>query len=185
MNKTPFKLAFPRLFRIALSSNGSVADHWDLELASWSIIFRRLLKEEEILDFQALLGKIADRSILKDQDRRLCSLGGSGKFRVKSLTIHLSPSSPMDKMINKALWKCNSPRRVNIFVWIMLVGHLNVSSALQKKLLSSSLSPSIFPLRLQHEEDSQHLFFSCKYSANCWEILLLKFNLYWVFGGVL
>ncbi|TYK13424.1 myosin-binding protein 1-like [Cucumis melo var. makuwa] len=98
--------------RIALSSNGSVADHWDLELASWSIIFRRLLKEEEILDFQALLGKIADRSILKDQDRRLCSLGGSGKFRVKSLTIHLSPSSPMDKMINKALWKCNSPRRL-------------------------------------------------------------------------
>ena len=39
---------FPKLFRIALLHEGSVAAHWDSSTLSWSLVFRRLMKEEEI-----------------------------------------------------------------------------------------------------------------------------------------
>ena len=49
------KELFPSLFRIALLPLGSVADHWDHTTLSWSLSFRRSLKEEEIVAFGSLL----------------------------------------------------------------------------------------------------------------------------------
>ncbi|TYK31262.1 DENN domain and WD repeat-containing protein SCD1-like [Cucumis melo var. makuwa] len=45
----------PKLFRIALLPNGLVADHWDHLISSWSIIFHRLLEDDEILEYQDML----------------------------------------------------------------------------------------------------------------------------------
>ena len=50
-SEIPFNSAFPRLFKIAILPNGTVADHWDFSLVSWSVIFCRLLKNEEIVEF--------------------------------------------------------------------------------------------------------------------------------------
>lgn len=60
VDKISLKVCFPRLFKIASNPNGSVSEHWDLSTSSWSIFFKRLLKEEEIEDFQTLLGLISD-----------------------------------------------------------------------------------------------------------------------------
>ena len=68
--EVPFNILFPRLYRVALLPKGSVANPWDSSLASWSITFRRLLKEEEILEFQLLLRKIAAPVISDDFERK-------------------------------------------------------------------------------------------------------------------
>lgn len=80
--------------------------------------FRCLLEDEEIIGFQPLLGKIVDKIPYQNQDSRVWSLNGSWKFTVKSLTHHLSPSSPLYRSLYKAIWKSDSPRRVNILFWI-------------------------------------------------------------------
>ena len=67
----PFNIQFPRLYRIALLPKGSIAEHWDSDLNSWAISFRRLLKEEEIAEFQNLIGKISARIILEASDKRI------------------------------------------------------------------------------------------------------------------
>ena len=65
--------------------NGSVAAYWDKSTLSWSIIFKRLLKEEEISEFQQLLHLLSNRQVEDSMDRRIWSLDPSGKFSVKSL----------------------------------------------------------------------------------------------------
>lgn len=60
VNKVPFKVSFIKLFRIAFSPNGSVMEHWDPSTSSWSTVFRRLLKEDKIEEFQRLLNLISN-----------------------------------------------------------------------------------------------------------------------------
>lgn len=161
---------------------GLVSDHWDGNSSSWSIIFLRLLKDDETIEFQNLLSQISSRRVIEPFDRRWWSLEASESFLVKSLSIQLSPSLPLDKLLFKALWKTKSPRRVNILLWVTVFGQLNYSSILQRKLPSHSLSPSICPMCEAAKEDLQHLFFECSFVVQCWWHLFSFFKIAWVFG---
>lgn len=79
------------------------------------------------------------------------------KNMVKSLSKHSAASEVTDKAVYKGLWKSNSPKRVNILIWVMVFRTLNCSSVLQRKLPSHYLSPSICPLCPVASEDL-HLF---------------------------
>ncbi|XP_038903695.1 uncharacterized protein LOC120090219 [Benincasa hispida] len=174
---SPFNILFSSLFRITTLPNGSVADHWDNNIASWSITFRRSLKDEEVSAFQDLLRKIVSRSPSLSFDKRVWSISNNSQYTVKSLKNHLTPFSPLEKPIFSTIWKTKSPRRVNILIWIMLFGQLNVAEVLQKKQPTPSLSPTVCPFCLHHSEVSLHLFFTCPYSSWCWNKLLCFFNL--------
>ena len=115
---SPLKYLFTLLYRIALLPHGSVADHWDLDTLSWSLSFRRSLKEAEIAELQSLLSLLSSEKVFNYQDHKIGSIDHQGRFTIKSLSVHLHSVSPMDKCLFKALWKSNSPRRVNI-----LMGH--------------------------------------------------------------
>lgn len=128
ISQLPLKVSFPTLVRITNSPSGSVQDHWDSSSSSWSLSFRRLLKEEEIVDFQSLLQLISSKRVNENMDRCVWTLKASGSFSVKSLSRHLSVASPLEKQVRKALWKT---RRVNILVWILLFGKVNCSSVMQ------------------------------------------------------
>lgn len=117
--------------------------------------------------FPSLFEKFSIWRVLENFDKRIWSLQSTGKFLVKRLTAHLSPSSPLNKSLYKALWKTKSPRRVNVVQWIMIFGLLNCSYVMQGKFPSSCLSPSISLCKKEGKE-LQHLFFACTYSANCW-----------------
>ena len=58
VDKSPLNTLFLRLFRISLNKSRAIADFWDTSTSSWSINFRRALKEEEIVDFQTLLNLV-------------------------------------------------------------------------------------------------------------------------------
>ena len=103
--------------------------------------FRRLLKDEESLDFQHHTAVIANKLMLEGPDRRSWSLEPNGIFSVKSLAKHLSLPYPINHELEKSLWHTKSPRRVNITVWLTIFGSLNFAAVVQKKLPSHSLSP--------------------------------------------
>ena len=152
---------FPRLVRIALNPNGSVLDHRDSSTNSWSIYFRRLLNDEEILDFQTLLSQISSSQPTSFPDQRFWSLETSSSFSVNSLVKHISTSSPLKSSLYKRLWKFNSPRRINISIWIMLFGNLNCALLLQRMFSSQGFSPHACPLCVNNMENIQHLLFDC------------------------
>ena len=144
----PLKIQYTKLFKIALLPNGSVAAHWDSDTNSWSIVFQRLLKNEEIQEFQFLF-LLSSKRVAELEDRRVWYSNSLGHFSVKSLSTHLSPSSPLEKACYKALWKSSSPRRINILVWIMAFRLLNSSMIMQRKLPNKCLLPSVCPLCLR------------------------------------
>lgn len=74
----------------------------------WAISFRRLLKDNKAEDFQDLMGILHEKRTSSSQDRRFWSLEPNGIYSVKSLVKHLSPASPIDKQLEKALWKSKS-----------------------------------------------------------------------------
>ena len=80
MNSIALWIKFPRLYRIALPPKGSVTNYWDSSSSSWSIIFRCLLKEEEISDFQFLLESLDGRRPTNMDNKRSWSLEHHGEF---------------------------------------------------------------------------------------------------------
>lgn len=149
IEKLPLSSRFPRLFTL-VDLKCTVADFWDPSTSSWDIAFRRLLEEEEIVDFMNLMVAITNKKVVEGTDKRIWSLESSGVFLVKSLVKHLSLTSPVDHVLEKGLWYTKSPRRINIMVWLMIFVSLNCVAVLQKKLLSHSLSPYICPLSLNN-----------------------------------
>ena len=153
--------------------NGLVADHWDHSISScrskfwntktcWS---KFLIRQSQI--------------ILK---KRVWSLEPSGKFSVKSLTTHLSPSSPLNGRLYKVLWKTKKPKESqhyqldnDFWGFKMLLGYAEEAN--------SFLSPSVCPLCKNEGEELQHLFFDCLYSANCWRKFFSIFRTAWAFGN--
>ena len=94
-------------------------------------------------------------------------LDSSGLFSVKSLDKKLAYPSFLPKVVYTALWKSNSPKRVNVLMWIMLKSILHTSDSLDKKMSSSTVLPSICPLCFEAAESMNHQFFECSYPNNC------------------
>lgn len=140
-------LRFPQLYRVLQLPNGSVSNHWDVETLSWSVYFRRLLKEEEVLELHKLLLVLSSKSVGTVSDSRCWN------FFSKSLFKKLTAAESKDKKVFNGLWKLNSLKRIHVLIWMMLFGSLNCFSDLQRKLPSHCLSPSICPLCIGASED--------------------------------
>ena len=100
-----FNLLCPRFFRIAFLPNGSVADHLDFALNSWSLNFHRLLKDDGVVEFLELLGLIASRRVSETLDKRTWLLVWNGSFTAKSLTL-IYPLLPWTK---SCIWPFGKP----------------------------------------------------------------------------
>lgn len=105
------------------------------------VFFRRLLKEEEIIEFQRLIGLLSDFRMVDSLDRRIWSLEASGVFWVKFIVTHLSVSSTLEKQVEEALWTAKNPHRVNITVWIPELRISYTKEITISLLVSFSLAP--------------------------------------------
>lgn len=94
----------------------------------------------------------------------------------------LAHSSSLPKVFYTVLWKSNSPIRVNVLVWIILLIHLNTSDSFIRRcyLHPISVLPSIFLFCFEAAKSMIHLFFGCYYAKHCWESAFQNFNVKWV-----
>ena len=92
----------------------SISDHWDSSTSSWSIFIRRMLNDEEIINFQSLLFQISSSQPASSLHRRFWSLETSGSFSIKSLVKHLSTSSPFFETETNFFINNNSMYKRNI-----------------------------------------------------------------------
>ena len=157
---SPLKGLFSLLYKIALLPQGSVVDHWDFATLSWSLPFRRSLKDVEIVEFESLLSLLSEEQVLDLEDHKVWSIDPHGCFTVKSLSSHLHSVCPIGNCLFKALWKSSSPWRVNILIWVIVSRNLNNADILQKKAPNKCFLPSVCPLCLKANETSICSYFS-------------------------
>ena len=77
----PLKDQFSKLYEIALLLNSSAAAHWDNETFSWSLSFRRCLKEE-IAEFRSLLYLLSSEKVIDSDDYGYWSIDHRGHYTV-------------------------------------------------------------------------------------------------------
>lgn len=130
----PLKLRFSRIFHISFHLNGSTLDFWDSQHNSWNIFSGRFLKDDEIVDLQALLSVLDPMVVGSSKDVRIVSLETLGQCSASSLSHQLASSTPIYSDLFSAIWKSKSPKRINILIWIILNGSLNTFEVLQRKL---------------------------------------------------
>ena len=73
---------FSLLYKIALLPQGLVANHWDFATLSWSLTFRRSLKDAEIVEFESLLLLLSDVQVLDLEDPKVWSIDPMAVLRL-------------------------------------------------------------------------------------------------------
>lgn len=99
LDNSALSLRFPRLYRVAQLQNGLVSSHWDGDTLSWAVYFRRLLKEDEILDFQQLIHGLSSKKVGDLSASWIWKLETSGNFTVNSLFKQLTTAEALNKFV--------------------------------------------------------------------------------------
>lgn len=76
------KVRFPSLFWVSSFPLLSIHDTWDSNSSSWRLEVRRMLKDDEIDDYIALLSGLNPIILREENDQLRWSLDSSGVFQV-------------------------------------------------------------------------------------------------------
>lgn len=152
---------FPNIYRISTSASILVEDAWDRGESSSQILTRRLVKDEEIIELANLLSLLTSILLHETEDVWIWSLENSGVFTVSSSGKITAVVSLFPKDVYSSLWNSNCPKRVNILTWILLMGKVNTSEILQKKLPFMFLQPTVCLLCAASGVFQQNVFYSC------------------------
>ncbi|GJW81864.1 retrotransposon protein, putative, ty1-copia subclass [Tanacetum coccineum] len=115
------------------------------------------------------------------EDRWVWDLNGEGVFRVKDVRILLDECF-LPKAPTATRWVKYVPIKINVFAWKVFLDRLPTRSNLQHRgVLVSDL---LCPLCSSAQEDSSHLFFSCRLATDIVRLVCRWWNLSWTpFGS--
>lgn len=115
------------------------------------------------------------------QDQIIWAFEKSGRFSTKSFTLELDKlKPPHHEDAIKGVWRGLVPHRIEVFVWIALMGKINTRS----KLAALGIIPeenNICPMCLSSIETSDHLLLHCNVSKQVWNWWLGLWQINWVF----
>ncbi|GJX19569.1 RNA-directed DNA polymerase, eukaryota [Tanacetum coccineum] len=114
------------------------------------------------------------------EDRWVWDLNGEGVFRVKDVRILLDECF-LPKAPTATRWVKYVPIKINIFAWKVFLDRLPTRSNLQHRdVLVSDL---LCPICSSAQEDSSHLFFSCRLATDIVRLVCRWWNLSWTLLG--
>ncbi|GJX70165.1 RNA-directed DNA polymerase, eukaryota [Tanacetum coccineum] len=125
----------------------------------------------------ALLQTYIEGTLLSNmEDRWVWDLNGEGVFRVKDVRILLDECF-LPKAPTATRWVKYVPIKINVFAWKVFLDRLPTRSNLQHRgVLVSDL---LCPLCSSAQEDSSHLFFSCRLATDIVRLVCRWWNLSW------
>ncbi|GKE05204.1 RNA-directed DNA polymerase, eukaryota [Tanacetum coccineum] len=182
-NKSPgpdgFTFEFFRKFWDTLGSDFCAVVEWFFDHSSFSRGCNS--------SFIALIPKNHDPKFVNDyrpisligslyKDRWVWDLNGEGVFRVKDVRILLDECF-LPKAPTATRWVKYVPIKINVFAWKVFLDRLPTRSNLQHRgVLVSDL---LCPLCSSAQEDSSHLFFSCRLATDIVRLVCRWWNLSW------
>lgn len=188
ISNEPLKNLFPRLFSIAIDPKVSVASQgfWEGFNWVWSFAWRRAFRPQDHVE-KAKLDEMLQHVYpsLKAHNKYIWTPSKSGNFTTKSFPMELDKLQPPPHHdAIKGVWKRLVPHRIEVFVWIALMGKINT----RNKLASLEIIPpqnNIYPLCLYESESSDHLLLHCHLASQLWNWWMNLWNIKWVFSSTL
>nr|CCA66235.1 hypothetical protein [Beta vulgaris subsp. vulgaris] len=179
----PLKAQFPRLYLLATNKMAPVASHcfWDGLAWAWSFSWARHHRARDLDEKEKLL-ELLDMVHLdpSNQDSLVWSYHKSGSFSTSSFTAEMAKANlPPHTDAIKGVWVGLVPHRVEIFVWMALLGRINTRC----KLASIGIIPqseNICVLCNTSPEQHNHLLLHCPFSLSLWNWWLDLWRLKWV-----
>jgi hypothetical protein len=87
------------------------------------VTFGRDLSGQRLVDWNALLHRLANIQLQDGHDEFRWNLHENGKISVASMyNALILPNVPIDKISNEKLWKLKLPLRIKIFGWYLRKG---------------------------------------------------------------
>ncbi|GJW39585.1 RNA-directed DNA polymerase, eukaryota [Tanacetum coccineum] len=158
---TQLRVMFPRIYALEINKDCTVADKLQFSVTS---SLRRSVRGGVESSQLALLQTYIEGTLLSNmEDRWVWDLNGKGVFRVKDVRILLDKCF-LPKASTATRWVKYVPIKINIFAWKVFLDRLPTRSNLQHRgVLVSDL---LCPLCSSAQEDSSHLFFSCRLATD-------------------
>ena len=174
-NEHHLQESLPRLFSFARNQKISVADflattdlteHFYLPLSEQA--------QQELSELQDVIQSIPVREEDKDQWHYIW---GSSKYSSKSFCSHIyrdfQPPSPF-----LWIWKSRCSNKLRVFSWLLLMDRLNTRNLLKIKNFKTEGNNYNCVLCASHREESaMHLFFTCPFAAECWQLIGIQWHL--------
>jgi hypothetical protein len=160
----PLRIHFPTLFQSTVNPELSVADaHKD---GQWMIEFRRQIVGTMSEEWHQLQDMLADITLTEGGDKVYWGLEQSGKYTAKSLYKFMTTGGIRDLQM-MAIWKCNIPLKVKIFMWMAMHDRIQSKVQLKKKKWSGPLEYLV----CGKVETADHILFQCPVAVFLWSFL--------------
>ncbi|GJV95993.1 RNA-directed DNA polymerase, eukaryota [Tanacetum coccineum] len=165
---------FSRIYALEINTDCTVADKLQFSVTS---SLRRSVRGGVESSQLALLQTYIEGTLLSNmEDRWVWDLNGEGVFRVKDVRILLDECF-LPKAPTATRWVKYVPIKINVFAWKVFLDRLPTRSNLQHRgVLVSDL---LCPLCSSAQEDSSHLFFSCRLATDIVRLVCRWWNLSW------
>jgi hypothetical protein len=173
LDGTPLREQYPALYSIVRYKNETIAKVMDNSPPN--VTFRRDLLGQRLLDWNALLQRLANVHLQPGHDEFRWNLHENGKFSVASMyNALIHPDVPIDTPNNNKLWKLKIPLRIKVFGWYLRKGVILTKDNLAKRNWQGSKQCAF----CHQEETIKHLFFNCRFARSIWSVIQLASSLY-------
>jgi hypothetical protein len=173
LRSTTLREQFPALYTIVRYKSDTIAEV--METSPPNVTFRRYLSDQRLVDWDALLQRLANVQLQAGPDEFRWNLHEDGKFSVRSMYNSLiHPDIPIDKHSNNKLWKLKIPLRINVFGWYLRRGVVLTKDNLAKRNWQGSKLYAF----CNQDETIKHLFFRCGFAKSIRSVIQLASALY-------
>jgi hypothetical protein len=173
LGTTTLRDQYPALYSIIRHKGDTIAKV--LASSPPDVMFRRDLSGQRLVDWNALLQRLASVHLQDGHDVFRWSLHENGKFSVGSMyNALITPDIPIDKINNDKLWKLKLPLRIKVFGWYLRKGVILTKDNLAKRNWHGS-KECVF---CHKNETIKHLFFECRFTRSIWSVIQFASTLY-------
>jgi hypothetical protein len=146
-----------------------------METSPPAVTFRRDLSGQRLVDWDALLQRLANIQLQDGHDEFRWNLHENGQFSVASMyNALILPDVPIDKISNDKLWKLKIPLRIKVFGWYLRKGVVLTKDNLAKRNWHGS-KKCVF---CHQDETIKHLFFQCRLARSIWSVIQVASTLF-------
>ena len=186
--ENPLQVMFPSLFRLSSLKSHPISDFHNQSgpsfegVTSWNLHFSRNLLDREIDQLIQLIQILETKRVCSTVvDRREWKGDFSGVFSCKSAFVWMRNDNALPlNFPTKTIWKTSVPAKVKVFIWLLVLGKVNVHTTMQKRRPYHYLSPGWCVLCKKENKSIDHLFLHCQFSFRLWCKIVKEFNREWV-----
>jgi hypothetical protein len=165
---------YPRLFSFALNEDATVADIVSVDRRA--SLFSLLLSVEAFSEFGEINQIIQETTFDPNSHDSRSFVWGTSTYTSARFYKFIFEKFPEDKGL-QAIWKSKCLPKLRVFAWLLFKDRLNTKDLMQRKQWNIDEGTHCVLCASQLLETRDHLFFACRFSANCWASIDIHWDL--------